>query len=532
VLSVLASLFELISIAIMLPFIDLITNLNSDQPNLPEFLKVIKFIDFTDLRDVAIALIIFSLISSTVKIMLLYAINIISHRIGNVLAISLVRKICGIEYSELTKRKQTDLITSVWQRTNEVVYQTILPGISIVSALVIVIVNTSFFFFLEPFVTAQIFFSLAFIYVITFLIIRKQISIHGERISLLNEKLLAKLSFLFGRYRDLYVKNGFEKFVRDYLASDLNIRMSRAKVQIVGGLPKIVIETFFIILMGIFGLYSLNNTALSTSNIPFFITLLFGMQKLLPQIQQIYQSKVALQSGSHALNEIKIFLNLPDRKAEFGFGKLLDSTAAFELRNIGFKHSKGDEPQIADLNFKIYRGEKICISGKSGSGKSTLVDLLIGLYTPTSGELCAEPINLTNNQFTILSQHFHIDNDSIRNLLLANSKKHYSDENLFEILDIVKLGETIRALPGGLDYELLNDAQNLSGGQRQRLGLAMSLMDDFDVLILDEVTSQLDRTLEHQIYENLFNYYSSKTIIFITHTEHLKKLADRIIQLD
>jgi ABC-type multidrug transport system fused ATPase/permease subunit len=347
-----------------------------------------------------------------------------------------------------------------------------------------------------------------------------------------NEKLLAKLSFLFGRYRDLYVKNGFEKFVRDYLASDLNIRMSRAKVQIVGGLPKIVIETFFIILMGIFALYSLNNTVLSTSNIPFFVTLLFGMQKLLPQIQQIYQSKVALQSGSHALNEIKIFLNLPDRKAEFGFGKLLDSTAAFELRNIGFKHSKGDEPQIADLNFKIYRGEKICISGKSGSGKSTLVDLLIGLYTPTSGELCAEPINLTNNQFTILSQQFHIDNDSIRNLLLDNSKKHYSDENLFEILDIVNLGETIRALPGGLDYELLNDAQNLSGGQRQRLGLAISLMDDFDVLILDEVTSQLDRTLEHQIYENLFNYYSSKTIIFITHTEHLKKLADRIIQLD
>ena len=100
------------------------------------------------------------------------------------------------------------------------------------------------------------------------------------------------------------------------------------------------------------------------------------------------------------------------------------------------------------------------------------------------------------------------------------------------MLDIVVLSKTIRALPGGLDYELLNDAQNLSGGQRQRLGLAMSLMDNFDVLILDEATSQLDRTLEHLIYENLFNYYSSKTIIFITHTEHLKKLADRIIQLD
>lgn len=489
-------------------------------------------VNFSDLGEVAAALIIFSLVSAFVKTLLLYSINIVSHQVGNIIARRIIQRISEADYSELIKIRQTDLITSVWQRSNEVVYQTVLPGISFVSAIVIVVINVSLFFFLQPLVTGLIFFGLSLVYFSTYLVVKNKVNIHGKLISILNEKLLAQLAYLFGRYRDLFVKNSFADFIDEYSQTDLNVRISRAKVQIVGGLPKIVIETFFVVLLGFAGLFSVNNVETSNLYLPFLATFIFGMQKLLPQIQQIYQATVALQSGSYALSEIKSLLGLETRKNRHFQSQLPESNAIFEVEDLSFKHSNDVQSKIHNLNFKIFRGEKICISGRSGSGKSTLVDLIIGLFLPSSGEVRSCQLNTNGQRVTILSQHFYVRNGSVRELLTGNSKKIVNDESLYEILDVVELSETIKKLPGGLDYILLNDANNLSGGQRQRLGLAMSLMEDFDILILDEATSQLDRSLEWLVYRNLIKYYVEKTIIFITHTDDLKKLADRIIELD
>ena len=532
VLSILASLLELIAIALMLPFISLLTQANDQTAKLPNFLNNISIIDFSDLRVVAIYLIATNVLSASVKLLLLYSINIVSHRIGNFLASKLVLKISRSKYSELAKIKQTELITSVWQRTNEVVYQTVLPGVSIVSAIVIVVVNISFFFYLEPAVTGQILGSLGFVYIATFMLTRKKVLIHGKRISELNEVLLEKLSFLFGRYRDLFVNKSFEAFIKEYSQHDLNVRMSRAKVQIVGGFPKIIIEAFFIVLIGIAALYSTKSDSLTAYYLPFLVTFLFGMQKLLPQIQQIYQSKVALQSGSHALMEIRNFLKIPDRHVQMQDVTTSHPNTIFEFHDVNYQHLLDGPVQINGLSFTINRGEKICISGPSGSGKSTLIDLIIGLNIPTSGTIFRKQLNSSGQLITILSQHFHIDHGSIRDLITSNGAKKLSDDEIFEILDIVCLTETIQKLPGKLDCILLNDASNLSGGQRQRLGLAIALVEKFDILIMDEATSQLDRTLEFAVYRNILNHFSLRTIIFITHTEQLKELADRTIDLD
>jgi ATP-binding cassette subfamily C protein len=122
-------------------------------------------------------------------------------------------------------------------------------------------------------------------------------------------------------------------------------------------------------------------------------------------------------------------------------------------------------------------------------------------------------------------------NGSIRDNLTRYCGENVTDEQLWRALDTVFLSDFVKTLPEELDSPIINDASNFSGGQRQRLNLAAALVENFDILILDEPTSNLNEDLEADIFRRILDTYNNRTIIYITHSEQIKLKSEKVIYI-
>ncbi|OXG09132.1 putative ATP-binding cassette transporter [Flavobacterium araucananum] len=202
-----------------------------------------------------------------------------------------------------------------------------------------------------------------------------------------------------------------------------------------------------------------------------------------------------------------------------------------ELNNIGFRYNNSDADTIFELgplNLKIDKGEVIFVIGGNGSGKSTFINILTGLYEPSSGELL-----LNNEDITA-------DNTVIQNLIAAvftdnHIFSHNYDDYLLENNDKYrKLLETME-----LDKVIVDDKEesarrSFSKGQGKRMSLIFALLENKPILVLDEWAADQDPHFRKYFYEKLVPKLKEegKTIIAVTHDDAYFKYADRIIKFD
>jgi ATP-binding cassette subfamily C protein len=209
------------------------------------------------------------------------------------------------------------------------------------------------------------------------------------------------------------------------------------------------------------------------------------------------------------------------------------ATTALQVDNVRFRY--GDGPLVLhDISLNIKAGEKVALVGASGGGKTTLVQVILGLYTPESGEVYfdSSPVSrigmdvVRDNVATVL-QHPALFNDTVRiNLTLG---REFSDEQLWQALRIAQLEEPVRELEHGLDTLVGRDGIRLSGGQRQRLAIARMVLTDPKLVILDEATSALDTTTERHLHQALQNFLAGRTTLIIAHRLSAVKQADRAL---
>ena len=522
-LSVIVSFLELLSIGAILPFIDLI--INGDEAKTVQTLPI-----ELKLLHLSIGLGIVCILAAFMKVLLLIAQNVISHGIGSDISFLLINKVFSVGYETLIEKQEVELTTTIWQRTNEVVYQTVLPCIVLVSSLIVLLINFAVFIFIEPVFTMTILGALSLVYTVIYLRVRSHINKYGKIISDVNATLLNSLNELFGRYRNIVLNDHIREFIEYYISHDKQVRRARARVQIVGGFPKIGVEAAFILIVAVSGILSVRNTINMADYLPLFAAFAFGLQKMLPHVQNIYQSKVALRSSSFAFSEIKEFLSNKDY-IEQEVELPSEDNVLWKFEHVSYTYPEDNSIGIDAISFEIHEHETVCISGPSGAGKTTLLDLLLQFRTPTSGKVHSAVRGPDGRSCSIITQNYDLIDATIRDNICRYSKSTISDQKIWEILRITELDGFIKSLPGCLDYKVINDASNFSGGQRQRLNLAAGLIEDADILLLDEPTSNLDADLEYKIFNNILVHNVDKTIVFVTHSEKLKLLADKIIDV-
>ena len=200
-----------------------------------------------------------------------------------------------------------------------------------------------------------------------------------------------------------------------------------------------------------------------------------------------------------------------------------------EGSHISFTYDQ--KPVLDDISFEIKKGSFTLISGESGVGKSSLIKLLLGVYDLKSGKLVIKtqkdeiPVNSgTRKLFAYVPQGNHLMSGTIRDsLLFLNAEK--TDQEIWKMLEISCAEEFVRTLPEGLDTPLGESGAGLSDGQVQRLATARALLSEAPILLLDEVTSDLDDETGHHLLANLKNL-QTKTIILVSHKEDSVSFCD------
>ena len=266
-----------------------------------------------------------------------------------------------------------------------------------------------------------------------------------------------------------------------------------------------------------------------------YISQIFSPIENLGMEIQTIQSAVA---GVYRINE---FLARPERemveeKAFTAFTHKNGKAGAepcVEFKDVTFGYD--DHIVLNDLNFSIDPGEQVTLTGRTGAGKSTIFKLLMGLYRPDSGKVliggeAAYRISdkERRKKFGYVEQSFHMVPGTVRDQITLFDPA-IGDEAVQAAAKLVGLHETIMSLDRG--YDTLCKPEIFSQGQWQLLSIARAVAGEPKILLLDEITANLDAETEEMVLRALKNVSEGRTVISISHRVYRKDGTGRLITI-
>ena len=207
------------------------------------------------------------------------------------------------------------------------------------------------------------------------------------------------------------------------------------------------------------------------------------------------------------------------------------------LSGVQFGH-QGGRPVLDGLDLHVAPGESVALVGPTGSGKSTVAGLLARLYDPDAGTVSLDGHDVralriadVRGAVALVFEETFLFTDTVReNIRFARPDAR--DEDVERAAELAGAAEFIADLPDGYDTLLGERGFSLSGGQRQRVAIARAILADPAVLVLDDATSAVDATKEHEIRSALTTVMSGRTTLVIAHRPATIALADRVAVLD
>ena len=212
---------------------------------------------------------------------------------------------------------------------------------------------------------------------------------------------------------------------------------------------------------------------------------------------------------------------------------------AIECRDVSYTYDGAQTPAIDRVSFTIARGTSVGIVGPTGAGKSTIVDVVLGLLTPTAGQVLVDGRDLAHVRSSWLAQIGYVpqevmlvDDTLRRNIAFGVDDKQIEEERVARAVRRAQLDALVASTPGGLDAPMGERGIRLSGGERQRIAIARALYHEPAVLVFDEVTSALDTQTEREIASAIDRARGEQTVIVIAHRLTTVRRCDRILVLD
>lgn len=220
------------------------------------------------------------------------------------------------------------------------------------------------------------------------------------------------------------------------------------------------------------------------------------------------------------------FLHRPDIQ-----GKII-------FKNVSFSYPSVARKILHDISFTIHAGERVGIIGRIGSGKSTISRLMMGLYDPCEGTILfddtdnrqIDPADL-RRRMAYIAQDIVLFAGTIRDNITA-SVPHAAEEDILRVAKNAGVHDFVSQHPMGYDAPVGERGEGLSGGQRQAVALARAMLLNPSIYICDEPTNAMDTQAENALAQHIAGQTKNKTLILITHRQHLLSLVDRLILID
>ena len=557
---VLSIVFSIVSLGMLMPFLELIFNGNAAGGTSSLFAAtsnpMVSFIRKTLISSIGsggtftadgklktlvyicILLIIFILLKNVFIYLSNYILVPIKNSIVANMRIELYNKILQLPIGYFTERRKGDLISRITNDMNEVESSLVGTLEGWISDPLAIIFNFTVLFYLSPQLTL---FLLLFLPVIGFVIGRISRSLkrpsteaavkYGESLSLLDETL--------GGLRVIKAFN-IERVLRSRYAT-VNNKLMTAKNHISFRRDLAAPTSEFLGVSVFAAILWYGGSGIIRGSIPLegsaFIGYLALFYNVINPAKTLSTSFSNMKKGEAAIGRIEEVLNAPVTVEDKPNGLILSSfNNAIEFRNVTFAYD--DYVILKDVNLIVEKGKTVALVGSSGAGKSTLADLVPRFHDVTGGELLIDGINIKEytleslrSQISIVTQEPILFNDTIANNIALGMEAIASDEQIEGAAKVANAYSFITNKENGFTTNIGDRGGKLSGGERQRLTIARAVLKNPPILILDEATSSLDTESERLVQDAINNMMQNRTSLVIAHRLSTIRHADEIIVL-
>ena len=350
-------------------------------------------------------------------------------------------------------------------------------------------------------------------------------------------------------FREIRMHNVTDRYLYRYQTKRMDAVNASMRSTFLQDFPKYSLEIIFII--GIAGLLAFMSITSGAQSAPYLLLFCGACIRILPSYVRMVASLGNVRAGEKASNELlrEISeldeqgrkLQMPPAPVAPTNPEYINKTIApvrIQLENLTFSYPDSDSPVLKNINLDIPMGTSVAFVGGSGSGKTTLIDLILGLFAPSSGRVLrnGEPVqdDLPGwfQSIGYVPQDVFIADSTVLEAVAFGLEPHEIDEERVRYcLEIAELTEVVESLDEGIMTMIGHNAVRLSGGQRQRLGIARALYRNPSVLIMDEATSALDNETEHKITKAIEKISKDITVIIVAHRLSTVRHVDQLVYL-
>lgn len=258
--------------------------------------------------------------------------------------------------------------------------------------------------------------------------------------------------------------------------------------------------------------------------------------RIIPSINRITISIQQLKVHEYVLKDLDRIINSPEEKSSDEVVMRAAFQASIKLQDITFGFV-GQPPMLSDVNLTLRKGETVALTGRSGVGKSSLLLILLGFLKQQKGTILVDDQPLPDAERAGLLGYvpqnpYIMDGSVLENIAFGVPASDVDVDKVTRLVEGMGLSAWASTLAQGLSSRIGEKGVKISGGQRQRIAIARALYRDAEVLLLDEVTNQLDPATENEVITTLLDVTKhSKTILMITHHPDLLRKFDTVYEL-
>ena len=543
ILMILTSMFEVISIGAVIPFLGVLIEPSSifELPAAQSFIQFLGVDQPTQIiLPISALFAIAVLLSGAMRLLLLWTSVRYGFALGVDFSVGIFTQVINQPYIAHTKQNSSDIISAISIKITQVINGVVLSVLNMISSFIIFIAIITILLIINPGASLIAIGFFSSLYLFYYLYVKQKLKENSLKISLESNSLIKILQEALGGIRDIII-DGNQDFYRSiFWRADLVFRKSLGNNLFITSSPRYIMETFGVLLIVLLAyMLSTQGEKSFADGIPVLGALALGAQRLLPVMQIFYNSWGNLKGTHFVLEEVLGFLNINDSKTM----NVINNNCAFEknirLKDVSFGYDENSLPAINKINVEIKKGDCIGVIGKTGSGKSTLIDIMMGLLDPTHGTLEVDENVITSSnrrawqsRIAHVPQNIYLSDSTIEENIAFGIPVEEIDSSLVRRAAIsANIDSVVNEWP--LKYKTILGERGirLSGGQRQRIGIARALYKQADVLFLDEATSSVDSTTESSIMKAIEKLGNDVTLIIIAHRITTLKNCSRILEL-
>ena len=352
-----------------------------------------------------------------------------------------------------------------------------------------------------------------------------------EAISEINNQL--EMSFSGARIIKAFVcEDKYRRFFDEALMQRFKAEMKVVKLNTILNMIYRYVDLFAQIGVVAFGGYMVVKGEITIGTFYAFYSYLSMMIYPILDIPQLFVSGKQAFVNIDRLEEIKNYPEIAQSRKD----KIkIDTINEIQFKDIDFSYEGRKVQVLKGLNFKVKKGEKVVIIGPVGSGKSTILGLLTGILKPQKGKILVnniplDDIDLLNfrEKIGFVPQDPFLFSGSIKDNIFFG--RDDVDEKFYrKIIEIVQMKEEIERFKQQDSTKVGERGLSLSGGQKQRLAIARALIRSPEILILDDITANLDAENEHKLWQEIKTLFNNITCFVVSHRLSTIQYADKVI---